>query len=93
MGLLPLSIGPIINSSPLMEQQEHPSSVNRRKTLMDLMDVFQGLLGEKSGKIKTNVPLPLSFHCYCDKHKLNSVKCLNISLVKESKEGTEQIIF
>lgn len=50
--------------------------------------------GKKSGKIKTNMPFPLSFHCYCDKHQLNSVKCLNFSLVKESdKEGTEQIIF
>lgn len=69
MGLLPLSIVPIINSSPLMEQQEHPSLLNRRKTLMDIMDIFQGLLGEgegESGKIKTNVPLPLSFHCYYD---------------------------
>lgn len=58
MDLLPLSIVPIINSSPLMEQQEHPSSVNRRKTLMDIMDVFRGLLGGKFWKDKDKYASP-----------------------------------
>lgn len=37
---------------------------------------------------------PLSWCCYCEKPKLDSLKYLNISLVKESgREGTEHILF
>lgn len=44
--------------------------------------------------MKTNVLLPLSLHFYCDKLKLNSLKYLNIPLVKgRGREGIELIIF
>lgn len=58
-------------------------SVNNRQACMEKMDVFLGMVGNNIWQMETNVRFPHSLSLHCDKPKLNSLTCLNMSLVKE----------